>query len=138
MTGEFIRCYRSGNGGPVMSAIDCGGAAGTTVYAPVSGKVLLVKKYKLYGKYTDYQIHIRPTGHSGLDVVLIHLTNVSIKAGDTVTAGTTPMAKIRNIYAYIGGEMQLKHYTAQGDLGNHTHIQVNNVNASDYHGLDCA
>ena len=28
MTGEFIRCFREGNAGPVMSAIDCGGPVG--------------------------------------------------------------------------------------------------------------
>lgn len=136
MTGKFIRCYRAGNAGPRMSAIDCGGKAGTQVYAPVSGKVVLVKKYKLYDMYTDYQVHIQPTGREDLDVVLIHLTHVSCKAGDTVEAGKTPIARIRDVYKLIGGSMQLKYYTAKGDDGNHTHIQVNNANAKNYHGLD--
>ena len=136
MTGEFIRCYRSGNAGPTMSAIDCGGAAGSTVYAPVSGKVVLVKKYELYDEFDDVQVHIQPEGRSDLDVVLIHLTDVTIQAGDTVEAGVTPMAKIRDVYQYIGESMQLKQYTATGDNGNHTHIQVNNANDPEYHGLD--
>lgn len=136
MTGEFIRTYRAGNGGPRMSAIDCGAKEGTQVYSPVSGKVLLVKKYKLYDRYDDYQVHIQPTGHPNLDVVLIHLTDVTAKAGDEVTAGVTPLAKVRDVYALIGESMQLKSYTAVGDNGNHTHIQVNNVEAKNYHGLD--
>ena len=136
MTGEFIRCFRSTNAGPKMSAIDCGGKEGTTVYSPVTGKVVLVKQYKLYEKYDDYQIHIQPDGHPELDVVLIHLTDVSVKAGDQVTAGETKMAKIRDVYALIGEEMQLKQYTAEGDNGNHTHIQVNLANDPSYHGLD--
>lgn len=136
MTGEFIRCYRSGNGGPTMSAIDCGGEAGTTVYAPVSGTVVLVKKYKLYDLYDDYQIHIQPEGREDLDVVLIHLENPCVEAGDTVEAGVTEIAEIRDVYAYIGESMQLKDYTAEDDNGNHTHIQVNNVNSKKYHGLD--
>lgn len=136
MTGEFIRCFRSTNAGPKMSAIDCGGKEGTTVYSPVTGKVVLVKQYKLYEKYDDYQIHIQPDGHPELDVVLIHLTDVSVKAGDQVTAGESKMAKIRDVYALIGEEMQLKQYTAEGDNGNHTHIQVNLANDPSYHGLD--
>ena len=136
MTGQFIRCFRSGNGGAKMSAIDCGAPVGTTVYAPVSGKVVLVKEYQLYDRYTDYQIHIQPEGRSDLDVVMIHLENVQVKAGDTVVAGTTPLAQIRDVYAYIGSEMQLKEYTADTDNGNHTHIQVNDITNAEYHGLD--
>lgn len=138
MTGEFIRCYRSESAGAKLSAIDCGGAVGTTVYSPVTGTVVKVKKYSLYGNksYPDYQIHIQPTGRPDLDVVLIHLKNVSIKEGEHVEAGQTPMAKIRDVYAYIGSSMQLRNYTAEGDNGNHTHIQVNNVNDKKYHGLD--
>lgn len=136
MTGQFIRCFRPGNGGPRMSAIDCGAAPGTQVYAPVTGEVVLVKKYKLYNKYNDWQVHIRPDSNSKMDVVLIHLTDPSVKAGDRVTGGVTPMAKVRDVYAYIGESMQLKKYTASGDNGNHTHIQVNNAASSEYHGLD--
>lgn len=136
MTGEFIRCFRSTNAGPRMSAIDCGAAAGSTVYAPVSGKVVLVKDYQLYDKYDDVQIHIQPEGKSSLDVVLIHLENPTVKAGDTVVAGETPIAQVRDVYAYIGGDMQLKDYTAEGDNGNHTHIQVNDATDLEYEGLD--
>ena len=136
MTGEFIRCYRDGNAGPTMSAIDCGAPVGATVYAPVSGTVVLVKEYKLYGEYDDIQVHIQPEGRSDLDVVLIHLTDASVKAGDTVVAGVTPIARIRDVFEYIGDSMQLMQYTAEGDNGNHTHIAVNNVADPEYHGLD--
>ena len=136
MTGEFIRCFREGNAGPVMSAIDCGGPVGATVYAPVTGKVVLVKQYKLYDEIDDYRIHIQPEGRPDLDVVLIHLTDVTVKPGDHVIAGVTPMAKIRDIFQYLDESLQLKNYTAVNDNGNHTHIQVNNANHPEYHGLD--
>ena len=138
MTGEFIRCFRSGNGGPKMSAIDCGGPVGATVYAPVSGTVVRVKKYDLYGNpdYPDIQVHIQPEGRSDIDVVLIHLENPEVKEGDQVIGGVTPLAQIRDVYAYIGEEMQLKQYTAAGDNGNHTHIQINDATNKEYHGLD--
>lgn len=136
MTGEFIRCFREGNAGPVMSAIDCGGPVGATVYAPVTGEVVLVKQYKLYGEIDDYQVHIQPPGRPDLDVVLIHLTDVTVQAGDQVTAGVTPIAKIRDIFQYLDESLQLKNYTAEDDNGNHTHIQVNNAYHPEYHGLD--
>ena len=136
MTGEFIRCYRDGNAGPTMSAIDCGGPVGATVYAPVSGTVVLAKDYELYDMYDDIQVHIQPDGRSDLDVVLIHLQNVTVKNGDRVEAGVTPIGQIRDVFQYIGDSMQLKQYTAVTDNGNHTHIQVNNANDPEYHGLD--
>ena len=138
LTGEFIRCFRSASEGPKMSAIDCGGPVGATVYAPVSGTVVKVQEYDLYNNpsYPDVQIHIQPQGRPDLDVVLIHLTDISCAEGDTVVGGATPIATIRDVYAYIGEEMQLKDYTALGDNGNHTHIQVNDVNNKEYHGLD--
>lgn len=136
MTGEFIRCYRSGNAGPTMSAIDCGGPVGTTVYAPVSGTVVLVKEYMLYEQIEDYRIHIQPDGRPDLDVVLIHLTDVTVKPGDKVIAGQTPIARIRDVEKFLEDSMQLKQYTSADDRGNHTHIQVNNANHPEYHGLD--
>lgn len=137
LTGEFIRCFRSESAGSKMSAIDCGGPVGATVYAPVTGTVVRVKKYDLYGNadYPDYQIHIQPDGREDLDVVLIHLTDVSVEEGERVEGGVTPMAKVRDVYAYIGDSMQLKSYTAKGDNGNHTHIQVNDATNKDYAGL---
>lgn len=138
LTGEFIRCFRSTNEGPKLSAIDCGGPVGATVYAPVSGTVVKVQEYSLYNNesYPDIQIHIQPQGRPDLDVVLIHLTDASCAVGDVVEGGVTPIAAVRDVYAYIGDQMQLKDYTAVGDNGNHTHIQVNNANSKDYHGLD--
>ena len=73
---------------------------------------------------------------SDLDVVLIHLTDVTVKPGEHVIAGVTPMAKIRDIFQYLDESLQLKNYTAVNDNGNHTHIQVNNANHPEYHGLD--
>ena len=71
-----------------------------------------------------------------MDVVLIHLTKPYVQAGDSVTAGMSPLATIRDVYSYIGDEMQLKDYTPAGDNGNHTHIAVNDATDPEYHGLD--
>lgn len=138
LTGEFIRCFRSTNAGPKLSAIDCGGPVGATVYAPVTGTVVKVKEYSLYNNeaYPDVQVHIQPQGRPDLDVVLIHLSDVTVSEGDEVVGGATPIAAVRDVYAYVGEEMQLKSYTAEGDNGNHTHIQVNNTKSKKYHGLD--
>ena len=69
-------------------------------------------------------------------MVLIHLENAVVQEGDQVVGGVTPLAQIRDVYAYIGDEMQLKDYTAAGDNGNHTHIQINDATNKEYHGLD--
>ncbi|MDO4503068.1 MAG: hypothetical protein Q4D06_07770 [Coriobacteriia bacterium] len=138
LTGKFIRCWRAGYAGPTMSAIDCGAKAGSQVVAPVTGKVVLVKKYDLYGEpdYPDVRVHIEPDENPDVDVVLIHLKDPTVKAGDRVEGGVTPLAKIRNVYKYLGDQMQLRDYTKKGDNGNHTHVCVNDKNHPDYHGLD--
>ena len=59
--------------------------------SPVNGVVLKVKRYKLYGQYDDVQVHIHPDGQPNVDVVMIHLSDVTAKAGDRVLAGVTPI-----------------------------------------------
>ena len=54
---------------------------GTPVYAPVSGEVLEVRPYYLYGEYADFEIHITPNGWAEVDVVLIHVDNVQVVEG---------------------------------------------------------
>ena len=138
MQGKFLHTQRTGRAGKDMTAIDCGAVEGTTVYAPVSGTVRNVRKYKLYG-HTDYCVHIQPEGHESWDVTLIHLTDPKVEKGDAVQAGLTPLAKVRDVFAYIGQQMELKSYTPLKDKGNHTHIQVNDATDAAYRkasGLD--
>lgn len=133
MTGLVIRMWRNRPGLPDTAA-DVGALAGTTVMAPVTGTVVNIRPYLLYGKYPDYELHIHPDNTSGLDVVMIHLTSLSCTAGEHVDAGLTPLAKIRKFSDKFHD--QLADYTKSP--GDHVHIQVNDANYPGYKGLQGA
>ena len=122
LTGSVLRLWRDRPGKP-DSAADVGALAGTSVLAPVTGEVLLVKAYKLYGKYPDFQIHIRPEGHDDLDVVLIHVTDPQVRRGDQVEGGVTEVGTVRRLSSRM--RLQLSDYTT--GPGDHTHVQLNRV-----------
>jgi biotin carboxyl carrier protein len=120
-----LRLWRSNRTGMPDTAADVGADAGTDVYSPVSGTVVEVRPYLLYDVYEDYEIHIQPDGRSDVDVVLIHVDDVTVRAGDTVAAGVTRIAAVRLMSDKI--EIQLGGYTENG--GDHVHIQVNEIGA---------
>ncbi len=122
LTGSVLRLWRSRPGKP-DSAADVGAPAGTPVLSPVSGEILKVKAYKLYSKYPDFEVHIRPTGHDDLDVVLIHVTDPRVAQGDQVIGGVTQVGAVRKLSNKL--HLQLADYTR--DPGDHTHVQVNRV-----------
>lgn len=121
--GVCLRLWRSGRGGEPDTAADIGAEPGTSVYAPVTGTVVEVRPYLLYEKHDDIEIHIQPDGGDDLDVVLIHVTDASVEAGDRVIGGVTRIAAIRKMSGLI--DLQLAGYT--GDGGDHVHMQVNTV-----------
>jgi len=125
-SGSAIRLWRSGRAGEPDTAADIGANPGTDVYSPVSGTVLQARDYLLYGKHPDWEIHIRPDGHPELDLVLIHVEDVSIQAGDRVVAGVTRIAAVRDLTRVM--YLQLATYTLNG--GAHVHIQLNGVDAT--------
>jgi len=133
LTGRALVMWRSRPGKP-DSACDVGAKPGSDVLAPVSGVVVKIKRYKLYGKYDDFEIHIRPDGSKSVDCVLIHVDDLSAAVGDRVVAGVTRIAAVRRLSDRE--KMQLADYT--GDGGDHVHVQLNNVNHPDYEGLEGA
>ena len=122
--GTGLRLWRSNASGPPDTAVDVGANPGTPVYSPVTGTVLQVKPYKLYDQHDDFEIHIQPEGRVGLELVMIHVDDVTISPGDRVTAGVTQIASVRKLSNKIG-DMQLTGYTTNG--GDHTHLQLNAV-----------
>ena len=132
LTGYALRLWRPNRPGKPDTAVDVGALAGTPVVSPVDGVVLKVKRYKLYGKYDDYQVHIAPDGYNTVDVVLIHLNNVSVKQGDRVEAGVTQVAQVRRLSNLM--TLELGSYTA--GPGDHTHLQLNNIKNPSYKGLE--
>lgn len=133
LEGKFIRMWRARPGEP-DTASDIGAPPGADVYAPVSGTIVKIKKYKLYGKCDDYEIHIQPDGWSDLDLVMIHVGDLSAEVGDEVVGGVTRIAAIRKLSTKV--QHQLREYT--GDGGDHAHIQINNAKDPRYKGLEGA
>ncbi len=130
LTGSVLVMWRNRPGTP-DTAVDVGAKAGSPVFAPVSGTVVKVKRYKLYGQHDDLEIHIQPTGMPELDCVLIHIDDLAVQPGDVVIAGVTRIGVIRKLSDRV--THQLGEYTRDG--GDHTHIQINDATHDDYRGL---
>ena len=128
---EAMHIWRTSDATEMDTSIDIGAPAGTTLRAPVTGEVVLVKDYLLYDEVPDVEIHIQPDGRPDLDVVLIHTEGPLVKIGDHVEAGITDISHVRDIATPLV-DVQLYFYTAGDDPGNHTHVQVNNANYPNY------
>ncbi len=121
--GEVLRMWRSNRTGAPDTAADIGAAPGSPVYSPVTGIVIEVKPYLLYDKYDDLEIHIQPAGYPDIDLVIIHVTDPTVQAGDHVVGGVTRIASVRLMSDKY--RPQLGDYTP--DAGDHVHMQLNRV-----------
>jgi hypothetical protein len=89
---DYMVMSSRGRPRPATSAVDVAMRPGVSVLAPVSGTVMGVKRYYLYGRYRDYRVAIRPDGAPEFRVVLIHVDELTVRRGDKVTAGITVLA----------------------------------------------
>ncbi len=80
----YIVTESRGRATPATSAADIVLRRGSEVLAPVAGRVTRVKRYRLYGRYRDIRIVIRPDGVPDRRVVLLHLDRLRVRAGDRV------------------------------------------------------
>lgn len=128
---DALHMYREIDATEMDTSIDVGAHWGSVVYAPVTGTVVLVEDYSLYGEVPDIKIHIQPSGHPELDVVLLHQYDPLVKAGDKVTGGITPLSHVRDIAKDLT-DVQLGFCTPPDDPGNHSHVQVNNADYPGY------
>lgn len=90
------------------------------VLSPVSGTVVDVRPYHLYGRHPDHRIEIVPDGRPDLRLVLIHVRDVEVVAGDTVRAGVTVLAGSANRFSFGS---HIDRYT-DPDRWPHVHIEV--------------
>lgn len=121
--GVCLRLWRSNRTGEPNTAADLGAEPGAPVWSPVTGTVVEVRPYQLYGTHEDVEIHIRPDGAEDVNVVLIHVTDVTVTPGTRVFAGATRIASVRRMSDKI--DLQLGGYT--GDGGDHVHLQFNRI-----------
>lgn len=78
-----------GRGRPATSAADIAVPNGALAASPVSGTVVEVREYALYGGLDDWRVVIQPESRPDLHVVLIHLHEPHVAVGDAVVAGET-------------------------------------------------
>jgi hypothetical protein len=109
-----------GRGSSNFSAADCAVPPKTVVLAPVTGVVTSVKTYKLYGYITDLRLEIKPDGWKHLRVVMIHITKVTVKKGNRVVGGVTPVATVRHL-PFVS---TINRFVPVSKV-EHVHIQVN-------------
>ena len=130
LAGTVLRMWRARPGKP-DTAIDVGASPGSDVFAPVTGTVVKVKRFKLYERFDDVEVHIQPENRPALDLVMIHLDDVTVAPGDRVVEGVTRIAAVRKIDKRIAS--QLRSYTK--NKGYHTHMQLNDATDPTYKGL---
>lgn len=73
------------------SAADVVVPSRSAVLTPVSGEVVLVRRYLLYCEATDWQIGVRPSGRTDVLVMILHVTAPRVAPGDAVLASVTPV-----------------------------------------------
>lgn len=103
------------------SAADLAMVPDHPVPSPVSGTVARVRSYALYGRYPDLMVTIVPDGAPDRRVVVMHLDVTTVKAGDRVVAGHTPIAKRARRLPFPS---QIDKLSGPGTLHVHTEIRV--------------
>jgi hypothetical protein len=92
---EYIVTDSRGRNTAATSAVDLVLDRGSEVFAPVDGVVTRVRRYRLYSRYPDIRVEIRPRGVPGWRVVMLHLARVGLHRGDPVVASETRVGFVR-------------------------------------------
>jgi hypothetical protein len=125
----FVMSSR-GRGHPATSAADIAMAPGAVVRSPVTGVVVGTRPYRLYGRYPDVRIAIRPDAVRGIQVIVIHVQRVRIHRGERLFAGVTPLG-VPRVFPF---RSQVNDYIGPGIP--HVHIEVNSFGASRHQTTD--
>jgi hypothetical protein len=92
---KYVIMSSRGRSTPATSAVDVVTRLGEEFRSPVSGVVTKVKAYRLYGKYPDTEVAIRPDADRRYRVVMIHLAHARVWVGERVVGGVTPLGVAR-------------------------------------------
>lgn len=106
------------------SAVDVVMRPGEQVRAPVTGTVTDVRSYRLYGSHEDVRLEIRPDGAPDRAIVLIHVQDVVVGAGDRVVVGDVLAGAARQFPFSAVVDRQ----TAPDRFG-HVHLEVKQLTA---------
>ena len=114
----IVQPQRTGRTTRATTAVDIVAPDDMDIYAPVTGTVVKVKRYKLYGQYPDIEVEIKPDDQSGYRVVMIHLDDVAVQDGDHVSATLDPIGTPR-VFPF---HSVVNDYVGGGDP--HVHLEV--------------
>lgn len=115
---SYIVMDSRGRATSATSAVDIVLPMGSSVFAPVTGTVRNVKRYRLYRRYPDIRVAIAPDADPRRRVVVIHLRGVTLQRGDRVVASTTVIGTVRS----FPFESQVDRYVRGSSP--HVHIEV--------------
>lgn len=124
-TPYLVLTSRGRSAGPT-SAIDVVMRPDEPVLAPVSGTVLDVRSYLLYGAHQDLRIEIVPDGRPDVRLVMIHVDGASVRIGDRVVAGVTPVATAARAFPFSS---HIDRET-EPDRFPHVHLELQPVDAA--------
>ncbi len=109
-----------GDGGSATSGLDVGAVPGSPVVSPADGRVVAVKKYRIFDRHDDVELHIQLARDPSLLLIVTHIARVKVAAGDNVTAGETILGEVRGFPASL--DQALSRYTS--DAGDHVQMTV--------------
>jgi hypothetical protein len=115
--GYVVLSSRGRAAGPT-SAIDVVLPEGTEVLAPVTGSVVDVRSYVLYGAHQDLRIEIVPDARPDLRLVIIHLDGVHVAVGDRVVGGVSPIAATPRSFPFSS------HIDRETEPERHPHVHL--------------
>ena len=113
----------AGRTGPETGALDVGAAAGTTVYAPVTGMVTAIRPDPMIQGANVVEIKPDAKQNVRVTVSLVHSGADSAGVTTRVTAGMTKLGTVADSAEIL--DPQLSSYTS--DAGNHVTISVPKV-----------
>ena len=100
------------------TAVDLAVPHNTTLLSPVSGTVVEVRPYLLYGRFPDLIATVVPDGRPDLRVVMMHMNGILVARGHHLEAGQTPLARTAMRFPF---RSQIDEFAGQGP---HLHVEV--------------
>jgi hypothetical protein len=97
---DYLVMSSRGRAAGPTSAIDVVLEEGTPVRAPVTGTVVDVREFVLYGGHEDLRIEIVPDARRDLRLVIIHVDGAQVEVGDRVVGGVTPVASTARAFPF--------------------------------------
>jgi hypothetical protein len=94
---EYIVTDTRGRETPATSAADVLLPRGADVFAPVTGIVTDLRRYRLYHRYPDVRVEITPDLAPDRRVVLLHLGAVTVHRGQHVEDSLTRIGSVRTL-----------------------------------------